>query len=149
MRGLGDEFAQQLAVEAQRLGLIGQDRAVQLPAELLQPVLVKLPERLDADFGAADLGNRGGAEAAEDVADAPDAEADGDQAENDAHDGAAEPIGGGFVNTSKHEPVVLFWMSGQFMADCAGIYGRARPHRNTCGQRQTRLWRGLGRSANR
>ena len=101
--GLGDHLGEQLPIEAERAGLIGQDRAAELAAELLQAVLVELAELLDADFGAADLGDRGLAEAAEDVADAPDAEADGDQAEDDAHDDAAEPIGGGFVNTSKHE----------------------------------------------
>ena len=47
------------------------------------------------------------AKAAENVADAPNAEADGDEAKDDAHDGAADPIGGGFVNTSKHETVRL------------------------------------------
>ena len=120
-RGLGDDLAQQLPVEAQRLGLVGQDRAVQLAAELLQPVLVELAEGIDADFGAADLGDGGGAEAAENVADAPDAEADGDQAEDDAHDGAADPIGGGFVNTSKHETVRVVWVSGRIQADWAGI----------------------------
>ena len=120
-RGFGDHLAEQLAVEAERLGLVGQDRAVQLAAELLQPVLVELAEGIDADFGAADLGDRVGAEAAENVADAPDAEADGDQAEHDAHDGAADPIGRGFVNTSKHETVRFVWMSGRFKADCAGI----------------------------
>ena len=78
-RGLGDHLAEQLPVEAERPGLVGQDRPVQLAAELLQPVLVELAERVDADFGAADLGHGRGAEAAEDVADAPDAEADGDQ----------------------------------------------------------------------
>ena len=103
--GFGDHLAEQLAVEPQRLGLVGQDRAIQLAAELLQPVLVELAEGIDADLGAADLGDRGCAEAFEDVADAPDAEADGDQAEDDAHDGAADPIGGGFMNTSKHETV--------------------------------------------
>ena len=104
-RRLGDHLAEQLAVEPQRPGLVGQDRAVQLAAELLQPVLVELAECIDTDLGAADLGDRRCAEAVEDVADAPDAEADGDQAEDDAHDGAADPIGGGFVNTSKHETV--------------------------------------------
>ena len=117
----GDHLAEQLAVEAERPGLVGQDRAVQLAADLLQPVLVELAEGIDADFGAADLGDGGGAEAAEDVADAPNAEADGDQAEDHAHDGAADPIGGGFVDTSKHETVRFVWVSGRFRADWAGI----------------------------
>src|SRR4029077_3830008 len=71
--GLGDDLAQQLPVEAQRPRLIRQDRPVQLPPKLLHPVLVELAKRIDADFRAADRGNGGGAEAAKDVADAPDA----------------------------------------------------------------------------
>ena len=62
-------------------------------------------ERIDADFGAADLGDGRGAEAAEDVADPPDREADRDQAQDHAHNDAADPIGGRFLNTSKHETV--------------------------------------------
>ena len=121
-RGFGDHLAEQLPVEAQRPGLVGQDRPVQLAAELLQPVLVELAELLDADFGAADLGDGRRAEAAENVADAPDAEADGDQAEDHAHDGAADPIGGGFVNTSKHETVsCCLGERPRFRADWAGI----------------------------
>ena len=119
--GLGDHLIEQLPVEAQRLRLVGQDRPAQLAAELLQPVLIELAERLDPDFGAADLRERRLAEAAEDVADAPDREADGDQAQDHAHDGAADPIRGGSLNTSEHETVRFVWMSGRFKADWGGI----------------------------
>ena len=102
-RRLGNHLAEDLPVEAERAGLVGQDRPAELAAELLQAVLIELAELLDPDFGAADLGHGRLAETAENVADAPDAEADRDQAEHHAHDGAAEPIGGGLVNTSKHE----------------------------------------------
>ena len=80
--GFGDDLIEQLPIEAKRPGLVGQDRAVQLAADLLQAVLVELAEGVEADFGAADLGDCVGAEALEDVADAPDAETDSDQAES-------------------------------------------------------------------
>jgi hypothetical protein len=60
-----------------------------------------------SDFRAADLGHRIGAEAAENIADAPDREADDQAAHDDAHDGLAEPSRGGFVNTAKHACLVL------------------------------------------
>ncbi len=119
--GVGDHLIEQLPVEAQRLRLVGQDRPVQLAAELLQPVLIELAERLDPDFGPADSRKRRLAEAAENVADAPDREADGDQAQDHAHDGAADPIRGGSLNTSEHETVRFVWMSGRFQADWGGI----------------------------
>ena len=62
-RGFGDQLAEQLPVEAQRPRLVRRDRAAELAAELLQPVLVELAELVDADFGAADLGDRRRAEA--------------------------------------------------------------------------------------
>ena len=96
--GLGE----QLPVETKRARLVRRDRAADAPGQLLQPVVIGLPELLDPDFGAADLGHRRLAEAAEDVADAPDGEADGDQSEDDPHDHAAEPVRCRFLNTSKH-----------------------------------------------
>ena len=120
-RGFGDDLAEQLPIEAGGPRLVGQDGAVQLAAELLQPVLVELAERVHADFGAADLGNGGLAESAEDIADTPDAEADGNEAQDHAHDDAADPIGGGFVDTSEHENRSFCWVSGRFRADWPGI----------------------------
>ena len=47
-RGLGDELAEHLPVEAERARLVGRDRPAELAAELLQPVVVELAELLDA-----------------------------------------------------------------------------------------------------
>jgi hypothetical protein len=105
---LGNQLGEQLPVETKRAGLVRQDRAAEIAAKLLQAVLIELAESIDANLGASDLCQRGLAETAEDIADPPDAEADGDQAEDDAHDNAAEPIGGGFMNTSEHE-IRSFW----------------------------------------
>ena len=43
------------------------------------------------------------ADAAKNVTDAPDREADDQQTHDQRHDGFAEPTGGGFMNTAKHE----------------------------------------------
>lgn len=101
-RGLGHHLAEHPSIEADRLGLLGRDRPAGLAAELLHAVVVGLPERLDRDFGAADLGERRAAEATENVVDAPDREARGEEAHDHGHDRAAEPIGGGVADTSKH-----------------------------------------------
>ena len=87
--------------------LIRRDRTADLAADPLQLVGVILPELLDRDFRTADLGHRIGAEAAENIADAPDREADDQAAHDDAHDGLADPGRGGFVNTAKHACLVL------------------------------------------
>ena len=104
-RRFADELPHQLLVDAHLARLVQRDRAAKLPAELLQPFAVLLTELLDRDLGAADPRQARAAKAAENVADAPDREADRDQAEHDAHDDSAEPIGGGGANTSKHEDV--------------------------------------------
>ena len=84
-------------------GLIERNGAPELSAKLLQPVVIESAKLLDRDFGMADLRETGAAETPENVADAPDPEADRDQAEHDAHDEPAEPIGRGGANTSKHD----------------------------------------------
>ena len=104
-RRFADKLPHQLLVDAHLARLVEGDRAAKLPAELLQPFAVELTELLDRDLGAADPRQARPAETAENVADAPDREADRDQAEHDAHDDPAEPIGGGGANTSKHEDV--------------------------------------------
>ena len=81
-RGFGDQVAERLPVEAERARLVGRDRAAEPAAELAQLVVIKLAKLLDRDFGVADLDRRIEAEAAENVADAPDREAD----DQDAHD---------------------------------------------------------------
>ena len=104
-RRFANELPHQLLVEAHAARLIEGDRAAELPAKLLQPLAVELTELLDGDLGPADPRQARAAKAAENVADAPDREADRDQAEHDAHDDSAEPIGGGGANTSKHGDV--------------------------------------------
>ncbi len=79
-RGFRDQLAEHLAVEAKGARLIHRDGSPDLAAELLQPVVVNRSELLDADFGVPHLGERGAAEAAENVADAPDGEAQREQA---------------------------------------------------------------------
>src|SRR4029079_19053182 len=100
-------------VKPKRTRLIRKDRPADVAAKLLDLVLVDLAELLPLDFIGPHLGDRRRAKAAENVADAPNAKADGDQAQHHAHDRAADPIGGGFVNTSKHESG-LFWSAGPY-----------------------------------
>src|SRR5262249_15507273 len=73
-----------------------------LAADLLQAILVILPEAIDRDFGIADLGKRGAAKAAKNIVDAPDGEATGEHRHDRCHKAAAEPIFGRFANTSEH-----------------------------------------------
>ena len=94
-RGAGDHLAQDLLLEAERTRLVGRDRTAQLLAELLEPLIVLLAELVDRNLGAADLGDRRDAEPAENVADAPDAEADDEEQHDRRHDDAAEPVGRG------------------------------------------------------
>ena len=54
----GDHLLQDLPVEPDRTRLIRQNRPSQVAAELLQAVLIGLPELLNADFAAPDLGDR-------------------------------------------------------------------------------------------
>ena len=97
-----DELSGKLLFEAQRSRLIRRDRAADLTAQLLQAVVVDLAELIDGDLGRTDLGDGRAAEPAEDVADAPDREADRDQAEHQAHDSSSQPIAGSLANTAKH-----------------------------------------------
>ena len=119
--GFRDHLREHLAIDAGEPCLLRRHRAAHLAAELLQPVLVGLAEGVDSDLGVANLGDGRLAEAAENVADAPDAEADRDQAEQNAHDDAAEPIGRGFVNTSKHGSDLLIGNSDSTTADGRNI----------------------------
>ena len=91
-----------LPVDAERARLIGRDRPIKLASDLLKAFGIKLAELFDRNLGAADLDRRIGAEAAENIADAPDREADDQAAHDDGHDGPAEPGRGGFVNTAEH-----------------------------------------------
>ena len=75
----------------------------ELAPDQLQTILVGLPELLDRNFNAADFGESRLAEAVENIVDTPDRETAGEQRHDHAHCGAAEPIFGGFADTSKHE----------------------------------------------
>ena len=101
-RGLGDQLAEDLAVEAGGARLLGGDGAAALAAQLPKLVVVVLAELFDGDFLAADLGHLVLAKTAENVADAPDREADGQHAEHDAHDDLAEPGRGDFMDIAEH-----------------------------------------------
>ena len=76
--------------------LVGRDRPPDLAAKLLELVGIADAELVNRDLGAADLGDREYAEAAENIADAPDAEADDQEPDHRSHDGLADPIGRGF-----------------------------------------------------
>src|SRR5262249_54429427 len=79
----------------------------QLAPELLQLLVVAHAELLDRNLRAADLGHRGDPETAENIADAPDPEADDQEPDHSRHDDFSEPIGRGFPQTSKHERVAV------------------------------------------
>ncbi len=98
--GLGQQLSEQRTMQPERARLIGRYRPAQLTDQLLQTVIVLLTELLDADLGAADLGQRRGSEALENIADAPDRERDRDQAEQDAGDQSAEPVFGSVLQSA-------------------------------------------------
>ena len=103
-RGFGQELAEDLQVETAGAGLIGGDRPPLLGRDLLDALIVDLPEPLDRDVDRADGRHRRAPKALEDVADAPDRKAERQDADHDAHHEFAEPIGGSRPNTAKHEP---------------------------------------------
>ncbi len=98
--GLGDHFTKHLPVEAKRAGLVGRQRMTKLAADLLQAVVVGLPELVGRDFGLADARQGPLAEAVENVVDAPDRKAAGERGHDHGHDGAAEPIFGDFADAA-------------------------------------------------
>src|SRR5205823_4794709 len=104
---LGDELPDDKTVEPNRSRLFRRDRPAELAGILLQSFVVEIAELLDRDLGAADLRNRGAAEAAENIADPPDREADDQEADHPGHDRFAEPVGRGFPQTSKHALSVI------------------------------------------
>ena len=86
--GLGEHLGQHLPVEAERPRLIRGDRPAGLAAERLKPLIVDLTETLGRNVGRADRGDVALAEAAEDVADAPDGERHHQKAEENLGDPA-------------------------------------------------------------
>jgi len=95
------------SVKPSRARLIGGDRTPELAGKLLQPIVVERAELLDGQFGASDLGDGRAAETAKNIADAPDREADHQEADNGGHHRFAEPGGGGFPQPSKHASSVI------------------------------------------
>ena len=100
--GIGNQFAQHLAVETYGFRFVRRQRPLDPIAGLMHPVVEGLAEYLDRNFDVADLGQRRATEVSEDVVDPPQREHRGQQTHDHAHDDAAEPIGGGFADTSKH-----------------------------------------------
>ena len=80
-----------LLVDAEGAGLLGGDDRAELAAEPLEFVGIGSAELIDRDRRVADLGHRGGGRCAEDVADAPDGEADDQSAEKDGGDELCRP----------------------------------------------------------
>ena len=90
-RRLGHHPRQDLAVEAHGAGLLRRHRLTGAPDELLQLGLVVGAELVAGDLDVADPRHDDALAAAEDVVDAPDREADDQEAEQHGDDGLAEP----------------------------------------------------------
>ncbi|MGY4504759.1 hypothetical protein ACVWYH_008716 [Bradyrhizobium sp. GM24.11] len=90
--GFRKRLLQHLAIKAKRACLFRRQRAAELAADLLEAVGVDLAELVQRNLGVPDLGHRGLAEAAEDVGNPPNAEADDQHAHHDGHDGLADPV---------------------------------------------------------
>src|SRR5262249_24727022 len=71
-----DHLAERSLLEAEGARLLRRDRPAQLATELLQLLVVARAELLNRNLRAADLGNGRDPETAENIADAPDPEAD-------------------------------------------------------------------------
>ena len=99
--GFGDHLPQ-MPVEAERARLVRRDRPADLAAELLQPVVVDLAELLDAKSRCCRSWPRSSGRSRGKCRRCPRPRSLRIQAHHHAHDDAAEPIGGGFTDTSKH-----------------------------------------------
>src|SRR5262249_57552114 len=84
-------------------------------------------ERGDGKVGRADLGDGGAAETAKNIPDAPDREADHQEADDGGHHRLAEPVGGGLPQPSKHASSVI---EKTRAAARYCIIGRGALHRN-------------------
>ena len=100
--GLGDHLTEHLAVEADRVCLVRRQRMSELTADLLQAVVIGLPELWGLDFSLADRRQCALAEAVKNVVDAPDGKTAGKHGHDHAHDGSAEPVFGDFADAAKH-----------------------------------------------
>ena len=135
---LGNDRRDDLAVEARGARLIESDVAADLAAELLQAIPVERAELLDRDLGRSDLGEGRAAEAAENIADAPDREADDQKAHDRAQDGPANPALRGLSHSSKHRQRTEFEGGLPVPGPAhfrARIIGRAPLRRNSCRRR--------------
>ena len=111
-RGFGHQLSEQLPVESARACFLGCDWTANLASELLYAVIVELSKLLDLNLGAANGRDRIAAKAAENVADAPDGEADNKETHDKGHEALAEPSRGGFVNTAEHARLSRLTMMG-------------------------------------
>ena len=101
--GLGDHLAEHLPVEAERAGLFRRQRMAELAADLLQPVLIGLPELVDAGFRSSRSWQASSWPKPLKMSLMPQtAKLPASKRHDHAHDDAAEPIFGGFTDTSKH-----------------------------------------------
>ena len=96
--GFRNKPVQHLAVKAHGAGLIIGDGAFGLPLQGLQLGLVGGAIGVRRDFRAADLGDLARAEAAKDVADAPDHKAQADETHHQTHEDSPDPSLGGFAH---------------------------------------------------
>ena len=103
---LGHQVVDHLLVEAERPGLFRGDDGAELAPEALHLVGIGVAHLIDRDAGAAHLRHRRGGRHPEDVADAPDGEADDESAEKDRGDGFADRGLPSLAHVPKHrEPV--------------------------------------------
>jgi hypothetical protein len=104
---LGHEVGHDLLVDSEELGLLRGDHRAELPPEPLQLVVVGIANLIDRDLGIADLRDRGRSAGAENVPDAPDREAQDQNAEQDGGYDLADQALPGQAHSSKHrEPVM-------------------------------------------
>ena len=99
---LRNHFTENLPVEPECRRFLRRNRLAEIVAHLIEPIAIDLLEFGDADLGIANLGKRRAAEARENVVDAPKAEHACQQKHHCGHNDAAEPVFGGFSDTSKH-----------------------------------------------
>jgi hypothetical protein len=90
-RGFGNQLSKQLPIDAARPRFFRRDGMPELTAQLLEALVVELTKLLNRYFGATDGSDCIAAEAAENVANAPDRKADHEEAHDNGHEAFAEP----------------------------------------------------------
>jgi hypothetical protein len=91
-RGFRYELSKQLLVVADGTRLVRRQRTPKLTRKLLETVVENLAELVARDFRAANFRHGVLCYTAENIANAPNAEADDDHAKDGSHDQLAEPI---------------------------------------------------------